>query len=111
MSIQETGLLGEIRAASYARRHGMRILSRRYRAGRDEIDLIVREGECLVFIEVKTRPHGRIGDGARAVNGEKQRHIRTAARQYLALHPWQGEIRFDVMEISAAGLRHIKNAF
>lgn len=111
MSNQDTGWLGELRAAVYVRRHGMRVLARRYRAGHGEIDLIAREGDTLVFIEVKSRPRGKIGDGARAVNGEKQRRIRSAARQYVSAHPWPGGFRFDVIEISAAGLRQIKNAF
>lgn len=111
MSIQETGWLGELRAASFARRQGMRLIARRWRCKSGEIDLIAQEGATLVFIEVKTRPRGAIGEGARAVNADKQRHVRAAARIYLQAHPWQGEIRFDVIEISAAGLRQIKNAF
>ena len=111
MSIQETGWLGEMRAAAYARRQGMRVVARRFHAKNGEIDLIAQSGTTLVFIEVKNRPHGGIGEGARAVNADKQRHVRAAARLYLQAHPWQGDVRFDVIEISAAGLRHIKNAF
>lgn len=110
MSIWQTGLLGEMRAAQYARRQGMRILARRYRTAHGEIDLIARDGDTLVFIEVKARPTGAIGQGAAAVNGDKRRHIRSAAAYYLQSHP-AASFRFDVMEISAAGLRHIKHAF
>ena len=49
-------------------------------------------------------------DGARAVDQEKRGHLRQAAQIYLSAHP-AGRVRFDVMEISAAGVRHIKNAF
>ena len=110
MNRQETGLLGEWRAAQYLKRHGMRILERRFRAGHDEIDLIAREGETVVFVEVKARPRGRLTDGARAVDQDKRRHLRDAAYCYLARHP-AGQVRFDVVEITAAGIRHIKNAF
>ena len=110
MNVWQEGMLGEMRAARYARRHGMRILEKRYRTAHGEIDLIAREGDTLVFIEVKARPHGLMGQGTAAVNGEKRRHLRFAASQYLQTHP-ETKIRFDVMEISAAGLRHIKNAF
>ena len=110
MNVWQEGMLGEMRAARYARRHGMRVLERRYRTAHGEIDLIAREGDTLVFIEVKARPRGLMGQGTAAVNGEKRRHLRFAASQYLQTHP-ENKIRFDVMEISAAGLRHIKNAF
>ncbi len=110
MKIQETGWLGELRAAAYLKRHGMRIIERRYRAAHGEIDLIAREGTTLVFIEVKTRPRGRLDSGLSAVNAEKRGHIRFAAREYLRRHGG-ADCRFDVIEITAAGLRHIKNAF
>ena len=111
MSIRETGLLGELRAAMYLKRQGMRIVARRYRAAHGEIDIIARDGGALVFVEVKNRPKGQLDAGLQAVNGEKRRHLRQAARQYLNNHPAQGPVRFDVIEITAAGLRHIKNAF
>ena len=110
MNRRDVGLLGEWRAARYLKRQGMRILKRRYRAGRNEIDLIARDGDALVFVEVKARPRGRLLDGARAVDQAKRDHLRQAAQIYLSAHP-AGRVRFDVMEISAAGVRHIKNAF
>ena len=110
MNIRETGLLGEMRAAAYLRKQGMRILEKRWRAAHGEIDLIAREGNTLVFVEVKTRPRGRLDSGLAAVNAEKRGHLRSAAWQYLRLHG-DAPFRFDVIEISAAGLRHIKNAF
>ncbi len=110
MNRRDTGLLGEWRAARYLKRQGMRILERRFRGGRGEIDLIVRDGNETVFVEVKTRPHGALLEGARAVNREKRRHLRDAAAVYLSAHP-AGQTRFDVVEISAAGVRHIRNAF
>ena len=110
MNRQAAGMLGEWRAALYLLRRGMRILKWRYRAGHHEIDLIAQDGNTLVFVEVKARPSGSIQAGARAVGPDKQAHLRQAAQVYLAAHP-AGSVRFDVMEISAAGVRHIKNAF
>ena len=104
-----SGLLGEIRAAQYLKKQGMRIAARRFRAAGGEIDLIARDGHTLVFVEVKSRPNGRIGEGAAAVDRDKKRRLRSAARAYLARHPQQ-DVRFDVVELSAAGLRHIRNA-
>ena len=65
MKIWETGLAGEILAARYVKREGMRILKRRYRTAHGEIDLIAQEGQTIVFIEVKTRPRGELGAGRR----------------------------------------------
>lgn len=110
MNSAAVGWLGELRAAQYLKKRGMRILARRFRAGRGEIDLIAREERTLVFVEVKTRVKGTIGEGAQAVNREKRRRIQSAARAYLTFHP-ADSIRFDVVEISAAGIRHIPNAW
>lgn len=106
----KTGLWGERRAALYLLFHGMRILERRWRAPHGEIDLIARDGDCTVFVEVKSRPRGEAGDGLMAVNAEKRRRLRYAAEAYLAAHPAH-QVRFDVVEITADGLRHMKNVF
>ena len=106
----KTGLRGEKWAALYLRLHGMRILERRYRVPHGEIDLIARDGDCTVFVEVKSRPRGEAGDGLAAVNAEKRRRLRYAAEAYLAAHPAH-QVRFDVVEITSDGLRHMKNVF
>ncbi len=110
MKSWDTGLAGEFRASRFLKKNGFRIIAKRYRAAHGEIDLIAMEGDTLVFIEVKNRPKGGIGEGAFAVNAEKRRHLRLAAQQYLSLHP-HNLVRFDVVEFSAAGVRHIRNAF
>ena len=104
------GLLGEWQAARYLKRQGMRILEKRFRTAHGEIDLIARDGETLVFIEVKSRPRGKMGEGVQAVNREKRGHLRYAAEIYLKNQP-AVPVRFDVVEITASGLRHLKNAF
>jgi len=110
MSSMETGLLGEWLAARYIKKMGMRILEKRYRTQHGEIDLIALDGDTTVMIEVKTRPKGQIGEGVRAIDYKKQNHLRYAAACYMQSHP-ASAIRFDVIEITAAGVRHIKNAF
>ena len=109
-NVFEIGLQGEKQAASYLRRQGMRILEKRFRPPHGEIDLIVRDGDTLVFVEVKARPNSAEGQGLIAVNAKKRGHLRYAAQYYLQAHPWS-QVRFDVIEISAMGLQHIKNAF
>lgn len=110
MRTGESGLLGEMRAEWFLRRQGMKILARRFRASHGEIDLIAREGDTTVFVEVKHRPHGEIGEGVRYVNADKRAHLRSAARAYLLKHPC-ARVRFDVVEITASGIRQIRNAF
>ena len=110
MKAFEIGLLGEMRAAGYLKKQGLRVIERRYRTPHGEIDLIAKDGETLVFIEVKTRTGGRIGEGIRAVSAEKKRYLRFAAQSYLRQHP-ASSVRFDLVEITAAGLRHIRNAW
>ncbi|MGJ3243526.1 MAG: YraN family protein [Opitutales bacterium] len=99
--MQRRGDQGEQAAAAWLqRRLGIRCLLRNWRAGRDEIDLICREGEVLVFVEVKTRSPGRRGTGFRSVNRRKRRAQRRAARAYLrALASPPRHFRFDVVEV------------
>ena len=107
-----TGILGEMQALRLLKKKGYRWLSWRYRAGNGEIDLIMQDGDVLVFVEVKTRPDGRLGDGIKAVDREKRRRLRLAARLYLQKTGNEDRpVRFDVVEITRAGIRHMQSAF
>ena len=110
MNTLQNGTQGEDAACNYLQQLGYRILQRNYRKPCGEIDIIAQDQKTLVFVEVKSRPRGKMGEGAQAVNREKRRHLRFAAGQYLQSHPAHA-VRFDVIEITAAGLRHLKNAF
>ena len=108
-----TGLTGEEIAQSYLEEHGMRCLESRHREKAGEIDLIMEEGETLVFVEVKTRFSDVIpGNGLRAVNKAKQKRIAKSAMLYLMKHRWMNRyVRFDVVEVNRDGVLHIPNAF
>ena len=88
-----------------------------YRSRRGEIDLICREGPCLVFVEVKTRSSEEWNRPAAAVNQEKQRRISRAALDYLKeLGQPRIVFRFDIVEVLTSGdklttVRHLPNAF
>jgi putative endonuclease len=106
---------GERAAARYLRRHGMRIITRGYDTAWGEIDLVAREAETLVFIEVKTR---RRGDPAEAVTPEKQRRLTMAALHFLRRHNLlEQRSRFDVVAIvwpddrKPPQIEHIRDAF
>ena len=110
MNSYQTGVWGEVQAAWHLRKAGMRIVARRFRTAHGEIDLIAQDGGATVFVEVKSRPCGAAGEGIAAIDAKKRAHLRFAAQVYLWSHP-SDEVRFDVIELSADGIRHIKNAF
>jgi len=107
---------GEHCAARYLRKQGMRILLRGYRTAQGEIDLIARDGDVLVFVEVKSR---RRGEPAEAVTSEKQRRLTLAALHFLARHKLleNQSARFDVVAIvwpddrEQPAIEHYRNAF
>ncbi len=112
MNAYYAGLIYELRAARYVRRRGARILARRYRAHGGELDLIAREGDTVVFIEVKARPGAPLGSGVAAVTGDKRRRMRQAAAAYLARNGLtERPCRYDILEFSRAGIVYMENAF
>ena len=106
---------GERAAARFLRRRGLRVLTRGYRTRLGEIDLIARDGDTLVFVEVKAR---RQGVPAEAVTPEKQRRITLAALHFLRKHGLLDvRSRFDVVAIvwpderGQPQIEHFPNAF
>lgn len=95
----------------------MRTLTRNYRARVGEIDLIMMDGDTLVFTEVRYRADETYGSGADTVTRVKQQRIIRAARNYLSRHSGAGErqCRFDVVSIGTREgrtlIRWIRNAF
>ena len=109
----ETGLRGEETAEAYLHREKQMIcLERRYRTKCGEIDLIMLDGDTVVFVEVKTRTTGPAGSGLSAVNTAKQKRILNASLLYLMKMKWMNRpVRFDLIEISSGGMIHVPNAF
>lgn len=108
----DAGLTGEAAAEAFLQQIGMTLLEKRYRAQDGEIDLIMLDGEILVFVEVKYRPHGDSGAGLSAVTRSKQRRMTHAAMDYLQKREYfEHPVRFDVVEISRDGITHVPNAF
>ena len=92
--------MGEDLACAELERLGYAILDRRYRTRFGEIDIIAREGETTVFVEVKTRVGEQFGGGAEALTTWKQRRITQMAVDYLARHRLHDRpCRFDVVII------------
>ena len=107
----EKGLTGERKAIQYLQNRGMVLLQQRYRSPFGEIDLVMRDGEALVFIEVKARNTGREGSGLLSVNRRKQQKIIRTALYFLSSHAFDCPMRFDVIELTRDGIGYVANAF
>jgi putative endonuclease len=103
----------ERRAAWWYRLRGWRILGANVWAGGNEVDLIVRRGRQLRFVEVKEKRGPGYGDPHEAVTPEKQRRVSRAAETWLASHPELDglDIGFDVVAVRAGRLERLADAF
>lgn len=113
---QTLGALGERIAERWLRKHGYRILARRFRYRRRDIDLIAQRDATVAFVEVKARSGTEFGDPVEAVDARKQRSLTRSAHAWIARHGRDGEMyQFDVVGIlvddSRVKVKHIPNAF
>ncbi len=91
---------------------GLQPVTRNFRCRLGELDLIMKDGESLVIIEVRYRKSDRYGSALESVTPRKQSRIIAATRFYLSQHPSPCPIRFDVVAVSGdASINWIKNAF
>jgi putative endonuclease len=111
------GASGEERAARHLESRGLVIVERNYRCRSGEVDIVAREGDTTVFIEVKERGGRSHGEGVEAVTFGKRRRIIRAARLYAASRDLsETPLRFDVVSIDwdgggAPAIRHERDAF
>jgi putative endonuclease len=97
---QSLGKLGENLACDALARRGYAISARRYRTRLGEIDIVARDGDTIVFVEVKARAGDDFGGAAAAVTGWKQRRLTLMALDYLARHRLHDRpCRFDVVTV------------
>lgn len=111
-----TGKRGEDLAVAYLKSKGYRIIERNYKCLFGEIDIVAKEGNTVVFVEVKSRKSGDFGDPQTAVGWEKKRKISRIALKYLEeKHLYPCDARFDVVAVKMlpAGntIELIQNAF
>jgi putative endonuclease len=118
MDRSEVARRGEDAATAFLERIGMRIEARNWRCPAGEVDIVARDGDELVFVEVKTRRSERAGTAEEAVSPTKQRRIVRLAETYLRCEGGapEGGVRFDVIAIRViavdrALLRHYRAAF
>jgi putative endonuclease len=111
------GRLGEAAARRHLRRAGLKFLTANFRTPRGEIDLVFRDADCLVFVEVKTRSSEAWTRPARAVDAAKRRKLSRVALDYVRrLKEPRVKLRFDVVEVLLADgavreVRHLPGTF
>lgn len=112
MNTRQSGSAGEDAACRYLQDKGFVILQRNYRQPCGEIDIIARQGNTLVFAEVKKRASGAFGGPLAAVTPAKQHKITLTAECYIKEKaPKFDSIRFDVICLLDGKITHIENAF
>ncbi|MEQ1661650.1 MAG: YraN family protein [Thiobacillus sp.] len=106
------GQSAEARAEVYLKQQGLLPVARNWRCRFGEIDLIMRDRDTLVFVEVRLRNHRHFGDGFASVTASKQHKLLAAARQYLSTLKSLPPCRFDVVAMrDDATPDWLKNAF
>jgi putative endonuclease len=108
---QAAGSAAENSAADFLSRQGLSIVARNYRTRMGEIDLVARDGEVLVFVEVRLRSGDYYGGGAESIGARKQARIVAAARQYLSRLRREPPCRFDVVTLDSGRPEWLRAAF
>jgi putative endonuclease len=109
-----TGRHGEDLAHRFLRAKGFVVVARNWRPpqGGGEIDIVARDGEWLVFVEVKTRLSGEWSAPERDINPDKIRVLRRAARDYMRrANAGEARVRFDAISITGRSIDHLREAF
>ncbi|MCB9169379.1 MAG: YraN family protein [Flavobacteriales bacterium] len=110
------GQLGEQAACRFLEQAGYTILARNWRHGRDELDIVARQGDTVVMVEVKTRSDDRVAAPEEAVDKAKQDRLIRAAEAFIEQQSEEDlQVRFDVVTVlfqnGGTRIRHIPEAF
>ena len=114
MNTREIGTRYEKEAAEFLEKKGYKILEMNFRGRNAEADIIAKDGNTYVFVEVKYRLSAGSGHPLEAVTYAKQRKVSAAALYYMSIHklaPDAVSIRFDVIGIEGSEITHLENAF
>lgn len=103
----------ETEARYFLEKHGLVFVEQNYHCPGGEIDLVMREGDYYVFVEVRMRQNPEHGDSLESITRSKQRRVMRSALHYLQKHFLMDQVdcRFDVVAIDKGKLSWIKNAF
>ena len=110
------GTSGEAAVACWYEASGYQVVDRNWRCPQGEIDLVLRDGDETVFVEVKTRTSTAFGHPLEAITTEKLSRLRRLAAAWCAAHPGTGSIRIDAIAVVAprrapATVEHLEGVF
>lgn len=115
MTAKELGEFGELHALQFFRKKGIQIIETNYRYHRNEVDIIYKLPDKIVFVEVKTRQTAKIGPPWKSVTRHKQNQIIKCAHHYMISNDLDAEVQFDIVSIihnsSGTFIEHISDAF
>ena len=114
MSSRETGLAAEQRALDYLQQQGLKLIASNYHSRFGEIDLILRDGDVLVFAEVRLRSSGDFGGARASITAAKQAKLIKTAQRYLMQFPRPPACRFDAVllgAVNSGAIEWIQDAF
>jgi len=95
----ELGKWGEDLAADYLQRKGYTIIERDWKSGRRDLDIVAKNGNVIVFVEVKTRRNSLYGQPEEAVDYRKLQSLQQAINHYIKFRHIRQEVRFDIISI------------
>ena len=115
-SHNDLGALGEKIALEYLLEKNYQILETNWVCGHKEVDIIAKDGDTIVFVEVKTRHNKCLVDPEITVDSYKQRHLIWAANSYVNRYQYDNDVRFDIIAIivnpnNEKKIEHIEDAF
>lgn len=110
---RERGIAGELRAREFLEAQGLRCIVAGWRCRLGELDLVMRDGEVLVFIEVRARGADNPVSAIESIDAGKQRRFARAARAWLSQNPHAADLpaRFDIVAIDGSDLQWLRDAF
>jgi putative endonuclease len=107
----ETGQNAENLAAAFLQAKGFTIVEKNFRAKVGEIDIIAKDKDEIIFVEVRARASRDFGGAAASIGGAKRRKLIRAAQLWLQARGWDGACRFDVVAVDGGKLEHLPAAF
>lgn len=107
---QRAGDAGEDAALAHLQQHGLTLVERNFRCRGGELDLIMRDGATVVFVEVRRRASSAFGGAAASIGAAKQARLVAAALTWLQRYRTPPACRFDVIAIDAGALTWLRNA-
>jgi len=108
LNADNQGLVAEKLAATFLTQQGLKLVASNYHCRYGEIDLIMQEGNNLVFVEVRLRSNSRFGSAATSITPQKQQKLIRTAQHYLQQHAIQSPCRFDAILMQQADMPQIE---